>query len=44
MFVRVLTESTEKELRAIGHYLPNQTAGNASYYMVRPSLTDMLSE
>ncbi|TCD67331.1 hypothetical protein EIP91_000252 [Steccherinum ochraceum] len=34
MFVRVLTESTEKQLRDIGHYLPHQKAEVAQYFML----------
>ena len=38
MFVRVLTESTEKQLRDVGHYLPKQKAEVANYFMVSASL------
>ncbi|THH31046.1 hypothetical protein EUX98_g3139 [Antrodiella citrinella] len=34
MFVRVLTESTEQQLREIGHYLPHQKAEVAGYFML----------
>jgi len=34
MFIRVLEESSEKQLRAIGHYLPHQDAQKANYFML----------
>ncbi|EMD37297.1 hypothetical protein CERSUDRAFT_113947, partial [Gelatoporia subvermispora B] len=37
MFIRVLEESTEDQLRAIGHYLPNQDAKKANYVMLANS-------
>lgn len=34
-FIRVLSECSERQLRAIGHVLPNQTLETAQYFMVR---------
>ncbi|KAH8101077.1 hypothetical protein BXZ70DRAFT_107136 [Cristinia sonorae] len=34
MFIRVLTESTEKQLRNIGHVLPHQKVDIAKYFML----------
>lgn len=34
MFARVLTESEESQLRAMGHILPHQKAEDALYFMV----------
>lgn len=35
MFIRVLQECSEQQLRVIGHVLPNQTLEKAQYFMVR---------
>ncbi|KAI0798244.1 hypothetical protein C8Q75DRAFT_741096 [Abortiporus biennis] len=37
MFIRVLTECSEEELRAVGHYLPHQEAKLAGYFMISNS-------
>lgn len=34
MFIRVLTEGEESQLRAMGHILPHQRAEDALYFMV----------
>ena len=34
MFVRVLTEGEENQLRTMGHILPHQKAEDALYFMV----------
>lgn len=44
MFIRVMTECSERQLRAMGHVLANQTLETAQYFMVRGRLVAVVHD